>query len=710
MARYGVMNKLFKLLITAFLLITMFSLIVMPMSAKQQYIFGIINILLLFIIGSKKSKKRLLTMIFLSLLMSTRYLYWRATHTLNFNTSIEGILGTGLFLAEIYSWIILVLGYFQTAWPLNRKIAPLPKDISLWPTVDIYVPTYNESLDVVRDTVLAAQGIDYPKDKMKVYLLDDGSREEFKQFANDVGVTYIEREEHDHAKAGNLNHAMALTDGELICVFDCDHISTRIFLQATVGYFLEDPKLALVQTPHYFYSPDPFERNLSAAKNGPHEGALFYGPVQRGNDNWNATFFCGSCAVMRRSALEEIGGIAVETVTEDAHTALKLQRLGWNSAFIDIPLAAGLATERLALHVNQRIRWARGMTQIFRVDNPMLGRGLTFPQRLCYLNAMMHFQYGLPRIIFLTAPLLFMLFNLNIIASSASMIFAFALPHLIMSVYVNSRNIGKYRYSFWGEIYETVMAFSLVLPTLLSLVSPKLGKFNVTDKGDLLDKSYMDYLTVRPLIITALLLVMGISWVIIRYLLNDFQGIDPLVIVLNLVWAIYSLFIVLASIAVGKETRQIRKNTRIKASLPITLHFDDGAELQTTTEDISMGGVRIAINKIAELRQRTVNSITLMVQRDVVTLPVEMVSLENSQLRLAFLPMDLNLRRKLVRVIFGRADAWVHQTQYQDKPLKELGAITGCIFELFFGRRQKVKASVKRAKTSLSVQSINGDD
>ena len=123
---------------------------------------------------------------------------------------------------------------------------------------------------------------------------------------------------------------------------------------------LEDPKLALVQTPHYFYSPDPFERNLSAAKNGPHEGALFYGPVQRGNDNWNATFFCGSCAVMRRSALEEIGGIAVETVTEDAHTALKLQRLGWNSAFIDIPLVAGLATERLALHVNQRIRWARG--------------------------------------------------------------------------------------------------------------------------------------------------------------------------------------------------------------------------------------------------------------------------------------------------------------------------------------------------------------
>lgn len=706
------MNKVFKILITVFLLVTMLTLIVMPMSAEQQYIFGIINILLLFVVSFKKSKKRLLTMVFISLLMSTRYLYWRATYTLNFNTTIEAILGGGLFVAEIYSWLILVLGYFQTSWPLNRKIAPLPKDISQWPTVDVYIPTYNESLDVVRDTVLAAQSIDYPQDKMKVYILDDGSRKEFKQFANDVGVTYIERETHEHAKAGNLNHAMKLTDGELICIFDCDHISTRIFLQATVGSFLQDPKLALIQTPHYFYSSDPFERNLSAAKDIPHEGALFYGPVQRGNDNWNATFFCGSCAVMRRSALEEIGGIAVETVTEDAHTALKLQRLGWNSAFIDIPLAAGLATERLALHVNQSIRWARGMTQIFRVDNPMLGRGLTFSQRLCYLNAMMHFQYGLPRIIFLTAPLLFMLFNLNIIVSSASMIFAYALPHLIMSVFVNSRNIGKYRFSFWGEIYETVMAFGLVLPTLLSLVSPKLGKFNVTDKGDLLDKSYMDYLTVRPLIITALLLIAGISWVVIRYILNDFHGIDPLVIVLNLSWATYSLFIILASIAVGKETRQIRKNTRINASLPITLHFDDGAELTTTTEDVSMGGVRIAINKISELRQRTINSITLNVQRDEVTIPVEIVSLEKNQLRLEFLPIDLNTRRQLVRVIFGRADAWINHTEYKDKPFKELAGLTRCIFEMFFGRRQKVKAPAikEKEKALLSVQSANGDD
>ena len=150
----------------------------------------------------------------------------------------------------------------------------------------------------------------------------------------------------------------------------------------------------MLQTPHHFYSPDPFERNLGQFRMIPNEGELFYGIVQDGNDFWNATFFCGSCAVLRRNPLDDIGGIAVETVTEDAHTSLRMQMNGWNTAYINIPQAAGLATERLSAHVRQRIRWARGMIQILRTDNPLLGFGLKPPQRLCYFNAMMHFLYG----------------------------------------------------------------------------------------------------------------------------------------------------------------------------------------------------------------------------------------------------------------------------------------------------------------------------
>ncbi len=150
-----------------------------------------------------------------------------------------------------------------------------------------------------------------------------------------------------------------------------------------------------MQTPHHFFSPDPFERNLGRFRKTPNEGTLFYGLVQDGNDMWDATFFCGSCAVIRRKPLDEIGGIAVEVVTEDAHTSLRLHRRGYTSAYMRIPQAAGLATESLSAHIGQRIRWARGMMQIFRLDNPLTGKGLKFAQRLCYVNAMFHFLSGI---------------------------------------------------------------------------------------------------------------------------------------------------------------------------------------------------------------------------------------------------------------------------------------------------------------------------
>src|SRR6202021_199257 len=108
-----------------------------------------------------------------------------------------------------------------------------------------------------------------------------------------------------------------------------------------------------------------------------------------------------------------VGGIATETVTEDAHTSLRLQMKGWNTAYINIPQAAGLATERLSGHVRQRVRWARGMVQILRIENPLLARGLKPAQRLCYFNAMAHFLCALPRLIFLTAPLAYLIFGMK---------------------------------------------------------------------------------------------------------------------------------------------------------------------------------------------------------------------------------------------------------------------------------------------------------
>ena len=677
------MNKVLFYLLLLILFPIAAVIVITPMDSQKQYIFGLISIAIVFLLGFSKSKKVSLVMVVLSAMMSTRYIFWRATETLHFNSEVEAILGIGLFIAELYVWLILILGYLQTSWPLKRTIEPLPDDVSLWPTVDVYVPSYNESLDVVRDTVLAAQCIDYPRDKIKIYLLDDGKRSEFARFAADVGVGYITRDDNRHAKAGNLNHAMKITKGELICVFDCDHVATRTFLQATVGAFLKDNKLALLQTPHYFYSPDPFERNLKAAREIPNVGALFYGPVQQGNDNWNATFFCGSCAVIRRSALEEIGGFAVETVTEDAHTALKMQRLGWGSAFLAIPLAAGLATERLGLHIVQRTRWARGMTQIFRVDNPLFGRGLKWQQRLCYLNAMLHFQFGLPRVIFLTAPLAYLLFNLNIIHSSASLIFAYVLPHLVMSLYVNSRMNGRFRATFWGEIYETVMAFHLVIPTILTMISPKHGKFNVTDKGGLLDVGFFDFNIVRPHVICALLLLIGVVSGVVRAVGHNYFGVDPYVIALNVGWATFSLIILMAAIAVARETKQVRKTIRIDVHLPVVIHYASGISSRSSTINLSMGGAQISAPDQRHENDE-IEAIDVMLESGTISIPVQIIGAEDGVIRLQFHEMPLSRRRELVRVVLARADAWIQPEGPKDNPLRSLLNIIRTVFELFW--------------------------
>ena len=239
--------------------------------------------------------------------------------------------------------------------------------------------------------------------------------------------------------------------------------------------------------------------------------------MQDGNDFWNATFFCGSCAVLRRTALDEIGGIAVETVTEDAHTSLRMQMHGWNTAYINIPQAAGLATERLSGHVEQRIRWARGMIQILRTDNPLFAPGLNSAQRLCYFNAMSHFLYALPRLIFLTAPLIYLFLGHMNIPGYWAAILAYALPHLVLSNMTNSRIQGQHRHSFWNEIYETVLAPYIFLPTMLALINPKLGSFNVTAKGGVVNRQLLRHAHRAAISASAGMNVVGLLCAIPRF-------------------------------------------------------------------------------------------------------------------------------------------------------------------------------------------------
>lgn len=361
-----------------------------------------------------------------------RYAFWRTTSTLPPTSDLVSFIpGVILYVAEMYCIVMLAISLFVSSDPRKRPQAP-QLDAADAPTVDVFVPSYNEGSDILALTLAAAKAMIYPAEKLRVFLLDDGATTEklnssdpqaasaaarraveLKALCAKLGVTYHARERNVHAKAGNLNSGLDISDGELVVVFDADHAPERHFLSETVGFFKDDAKLFLVQTPHFFSNPDPIERNLGTFKSMPSENEMFYGRIQLGLDRWNASFFCGSAAVLRREALDEAGGFSGITITEDAETALELHSRGWNSIYVDKPMISGLQPDTLASFIGQRSRWCRGMVQILLLKNPLLQRGLSWAQRLCYLSNNLFWMFPLARTVFFAAPLLFILFNLK---------------------------------------------------------------------------------------------------------------------------------------------------------------------------------------------------------------------------------------------------------------------------------------------------------
>jgi cellulose synthase (UDP-forming) len=656
---------------------------ILPLTWPQQVVCGLLFLFIgIAVARSSDSYIVTLTLMIMSLFCTFRYGYWRLSTMVDFFRDpsnkwgvIDVVFMMLLLSAEIYAFVVMGLGYFQTIWPLRRAPVALPDDESEWPHIDVLVPTYNEPLDVVRYTVFGALNMDWPADKLHVYLLDDGRRKEFAEFAREAGVGYKIRDNNRHAKAGNINTALKSLDSPFVAIFDCDHVPTRSFLQMTLGWFLRDSRLAMLQTPHHFYSPDPFERNLQQFRVIPNEGELFYGIVQDGNDFWNATFFCGSCAVLRRTALDEIGGIAVETVTEDAHTSLRMQMNGWGTAYINIPQAAGLATERLSAHVGQRIRWARGMIQILRTDNPLFAPGLKFPQRLCYFNAMLHFLYAAPRLIFLTAPLAYLLLNRSNLPGYWAAIMAYAIPHLIMANLTNSRIQGEHRHSFWNEIYETVLSPYILLPTVFALFNPKLGKFNVTAKGGVVERTYFDRRIAWPFLILLALNFLGLLVAIPRYFIWDTQ--HPGTVIMNAIWCVLNIVILGVTTAVAREMKQHRTAVRIDIKVPIMVRLPDGRLVTGETADMSSGGLSIRMNEPVNLAPESHIQIIFPVPSTANELAASVVSSEAMLVRARFEAAGIPEQELLTTVLYTRADTWLGwgESREKDNILRSLGRI-----------------------------------
>jgi cellulose synthase (UDP-forming) len=422
---------------------------------------------------------------------------------------------------------------------------------------------------MLRRTIIGCQAMDYPR--KTVYLLDDQRRPAMRQLAQELGCEYLDRPNNRHAKAGNLNHAIGLTRGELIVCFDADFIPTADFLQRTVGFF-QDDGVAMVQTPQNFFNEDAVTRNLGLEHALEDEQRLFFRTLQPGRDAMNAIVCHGSCFVVRRSALERIGGVPTETITEDWATSIKLQAAGYRLYYLNEALSAGMSADKCGEFVQQRARWAQGTLQALHAStNPATVPGLNLRQRLMHCSAIVYYLGSVSSLFNLVAPLFFLFFGAHLLRMTVAEILFYRLPFTIGFYLLYSWLTRGTRSALWTEFYEAFLAPSMGLTALRSLVKPFGVGFRVTDKRIRPRRLSVNVRVAVPFAVLLALHVAGIAFSVATQ--RHLEGHDTFVIVLYFAFGnIITLWLcLLVSIDVGQERPFIRFDHR----LPCLLLWDD---------------------------------------------------------------------------------------------------------------------------------------
>lgn len=300
-----------------------------------------------------------------NLVFGAWYILWRWTSSINYNSLTFSII---LLLAETFSFIGLIL-FTINLWKVQdyeQKLAPKtfsecinnPDEADTRPlSVDVFIATYSEDIELVRLSIIDAKNIRYPHDiNLIVHILDDGRRPEMKRVAHEEGVNYITRNNNIGFKAGNLRNAMEKTYGDFIVICDADTRPFPTILEDTLGYF-RDHQVAWVQTPQWFYDlpegknlknimkkylslPGYMIGNIIEKVFGEivigkdpfvNDAQMFYDLIQR-RRNWaNAAFCSGAGSIHRREAVMEAAlksysdviSKFVERETKDVDESLK---------------------------------------------------------------------------------------------------------------------------------------------------------------------------------------------------------------------------------------------------------------------------------------------------------------------------------------------------------------------------------------------------
>jgi cellulose synthase (UDP-forming) len=424
------------------------------------------------------------------------YLTWRVGWSGN---GANPIVFATLLVTEVYGLYALgMLAWFS--W--SRPIATRPP-ITVPHAVDVYVCTYDEPVEVVLATLAGCRALTYPH---TTYLLDDGRRPEMEELARLSGARYMTRPDNSHAKAGNLNAALPRTEGELVFVLDADHVPMPDALDALVGYF-DDERMAVVQSPHDFSNHDSVQHYMV----GRHEQSLFYRVICPGKDRHGAAFWCGSAALIRRAALLEIGGVATETIAEDFHTTIRLQRHGWRSRYHDEVLVQGLAPHDLDGYLLQRDRWARGNLAVFTLpESPLRARELAPAQRLSYLASLLAYLAPPMRLLLLATLAAVLWTGALPMKLSVVALALLWLPSVVLNLMAGSALARGYMRIAETTHFE-LLTMEIYTRALRCVVVPGKTAFKVTPKQGVDEGGWRSVAKLRLVALCAIVLAAGIA-------------------------------------------------------------------------------------------------------------------------------------------------------------------------------------------------------
>lgn len=493
-------------------------------------------------------------------LLGIRYLWWRATETLAPLGATWSWAGSwSLFALEAMATIGSLSAFLILSRVKSRK-EEADRHARWWepadaPKVAVLIATYNEELQVLERTIVGARALQHPN--FEVLVLDDGRRDWLRDYCAQQGVRYLRRPDNKGAKAGNINNSLARlaedpVPPDFVAVLDADFVPHRNFLVRSLALF-HDAGVGLVQTPQHFFNADPIQHNLGLSRAYPNEQRFFFDDMQTARDGWGIAFCCGTSSVARWTALQEIGGLPPDSITEDFMLTLVLQDAGWSTVYLDEPLTEGLAPEGLKEYVTQRARWCLGLMQIARSRmGPLAANRLRLRDRWSVIDSVFYWMTTFPfRLAALIYPLLYWYFNIIVVdATVADVISYFGLYYFWVLMALNFLS-GSKIVPLVADVSQLLGAIPISRAAFVGILRPHGHPFSVTAKGGDRSRVVVQWRLMLPFLVLLLLTLGGlfIGIVFDSFAFYD-AGSGKIVI---LFWTLYNLLVLSVTVLTCME-------------------------------------------------------------------------------------------------------------------------------------------------------------